>query len=196
MKKLLLCLFLCFFSLTSKAAVIDISSLNISGGNVLLSGSVNVALLQGDDPVIRMGEYQGIYTSTSITGSIVTGGDEIGTHFSGVTLPSDGINDYPAPSGTVDDVLGTITVDLRSWFTVELVPAEGVYNDGGIATGTYDAVTGAFSMSWDGFIENGTFPTPNTWTLTGTVTTVPLPAGVWLLLSGLIMFVPRLRSSK
>jgi len=187
MKNILASFCLYLICSTSTAEIIEISSLNISGGSVLIGGTTNVALLPGDDPFIRMGDYQGTYDMSSVFGGVVTGNDGTGFPFYGLTLSSDGTTNYSAPMGTVDDTLGTISVDLSSWFAWQTAPSGGVvFNQGGIATGLYDSITGEFTMSWDALIADGTFPDPNTWTLTGTVNTVPLPAGIWLFISGMV----------
>lgn len=197
MKSILITFSIFFFCSTSYAAIIEISSLNISAGNVLINGTINTGLLPGEDPFIRMGDYQGVLDAGNIFGSIVTNSDPVITPFYGITLSSYGGNTYSAPTGTINDVLGTITVDMRSWFVWQQNPSAGtLINNGGIATGTYNSLTGEFNMSWDGLIENGTFPDPNTWTLNGTVNIVPIPASMWLFGSGLIGLIGFARRKK
>lgn len=99
----------------------------------------------------------------------------------------------PVPTGVVDDVSGTISLDLSSLFGNW---ADGDYtagtgrNDGTtslIATGTWDPVTRAYTLSWDSIISGPTCaPCIGHLVLQGTASPVPLPAAVWLFGSGLL----------
>ena len=108
----------------------------------------------------------------------------------------------PAPTGSVDATLGTINVNFSSLRAQANVVIQGTMRTIDVElwplinppspTSTYNGATGLFSLNWqDAFSVSLTgFPTPVTGTATvtlgGTVTPVPLPAGVWLLGSGLL----------
>ena len=105
----------------------------------------------------------------------------------------------PAPTGTVDAVLGTMNVDFSSLRGQVMTTSYGMI-DIALAPltnpptgGTYNGTTGAFSLNWSTSpfsISPPNVPLPITGTasvtLRGTVTPVPLPAAVWLLGSGLL----------
>ena len=75
---------------------------------------------------------------------------------------------YVIPTGTVDDVTGTITLDLSSWFANHMGMNQ---NLGGIATGQWDPATGIFTdLTWSAVLTQGMQKGATvTWTLQGTV---------------------------
>lgn len=84
--------------------------------------------------------------------------------------------------GTADDVAGTISIDLgsfyASWNGNNFLQAPGDVNGplNPVVTGTYDAGTGAFALSWSSYITTAPFDTQTGyWDITGTVTTAPIP---------------------
>ena len=97
------------------------------------------------------------------------------------------------PTGILDDIAGTITMDLSSWFMnwnnndihAGTGKADGFTS--ALATGTWDPVTGAYSLSW--LSLTGTGPKAgleSSFMLEGTASTVPVPPAIWLFGSGLI----------
>lgn len=89
----------------------------------------------------------------------------------------------PVPSGTVDAEVGTITMDMSSWFANW---NNADISQGGIASGDYDGITGVYTMDWTNVmtVNNATFTSQ--WEMTGTVTPVPLPAALLLFGTGLV----------
>jgi hypothetical protein len=75
---------------------------------------------------------------------------------------------YVIPTGTVDDVAGTITLDLSSWFANHMGMNQ---NLGGIATGQWDSITGEFTdLTWSAPLTQGDHKGDmTTWTLQGKV---------------------------
>ena len=107
---------------------------------------------------------------------------------SSITDPS-----YVIPTGTVDDVAGTITMDLSSWFANHMGMNQ---NLGGIATGDWDPATGEITdLSWSAILTQGMQKGATvTWTLQGevlssssaNVSAVPVPGAIWLMGSALV----------
>ena len=111
----------------------------------------------------------------------------------------------PAPSGTVDTVAGTISVDFSSLRANATTP----YGSWDMAlmlatsppvSGTYNPGTGAFTLTWSNLVSlpvyGQTISSIATVSLSGTATPVPVPAALWLLGSGLIGLVGVARSRK
>ena len=95
-------------------------------------------------------------------------------------------NAYDAPTADVDE-FGNLTVDMSSW---EVMWNGTAFEQGGIATGTYNALTGEYVLDWSSLIEGGAFSgVTGFWHLEGVISEtspVPVPAAVWLFGSGLI----------
>lgn len=114
----------------------------------------------------------------------------------------------PVPTGTVDNTNGTITMNLSSffgnWNNIDINVGTGK-NDGitsPLASGTWNPVTGAYSLSWTTIVDNsvGGPCLPGhcvaQFTFVGTASPVPIPAAVWLLSSGLLGLLSVVRSRK
>ena len=201
--------FLAFLSFSVQSATLDILSLNITGGSFGLGNPApeNCTQVTGFEPydcitsgTITMGAYQ---QGTADVNSVVTGEvtsfnffDSPVKIFTAASAPGAEANPTGAPSGTTDGGTGTITVDLNSWY----MNWNGDYfRQGDIATGTYDAVTGGFDISWSALIVGGPFNGRlGYWNLTGAadVSAVPVPAAIWLFGSGLIGLAGLARRSK
>ncbi|MFV1998506.1 MAG: VPLPA-CTERM sorting domain-containing protein, partial [Acidiferrobacterales bacterium] len=114
----------------------------------------------------------------------------------GGNSPAGSIAGGPVPTGTLDDVAGTITMDLSSWFfnwndsdlQAGTGKADGVTST--FATGVWDPVSGLYTLSWQSLTGLG--PTPGLVTfisLSGVASPVPVPAAAWLFGSGLLSLV-------
>lgn len=117
--------------------------------------------------------------------------------------PSLNRTDYNATAGTTAasipatiDLAGganSISINLGTW-TLNLTgancggafPACNPIDQGGVATGTWDPGTKAFTVAWSNTINQHPFQTvTGEWTLTGFAQPVPEPATAALLLAGL-----------
>lgn len=101
----------------------------------------------------------------------------------------------PVPSGVLDDVVGTIRMDLSSWFVNQLdADANQGTGKGGpttsdFATGTWNPVTGAYTLTWQSQVPGGPFDGGSIgfWTISGVaVAVVPVPGALILFGSGLL----------
>lgn len=197
MKKTAIAAALLLASGAANAAVV--TQLNVTSGQFGMNDPINGS---GDESAIgpftlTMGSYQGVESfdagtgTTSVANPIVTWAFGYFGNVNNFTAASSAnpavTGGGPAPSGTTDDVAGTISLDLSSWFAEWNGTS---FNQGDAnATGTYNAVTGEFTVGWSSLINGGTFNgKTGYWELTGTadVSAVPVPAAVWLMGSGLV----------
>ena len=170
---------------TLQAAELTITEMSITGGTFALgAGSPTDVISAGDEAPIVMGTYQGVPSDTA-AGSLATFEfgvfGPVGTHTADnllggqVSVNGGPDENPPAPTGIVDDVAGTISVDLGSWFAFW---NGNSFNQGDHAvTGTYDPVTGDYDISWESLITGGPFDGQiGFWNLTGVVTADAGPA--------------------
>ena len=205
--------------LASNAAIVNIGSMNIT------SGTFDIDINDG----IPASTFNFIGSNTNLVGGYIGNGGLgllaetpdpdgiVGTQFS--SFP---INIYTAasslgddntatgtqsggasPTGTLNDVTGTITMDLSSWFlnwNNNDVNAGTGKSDGvtsAFATGTWNSVTGDYSLSWLSLTGLGPKAgLTSAFTLEGTVTAVPIPSAGWLLGSGLLGLVGVMKRKK
>ena len=99
----------------------------------------------------------------------------------------------PVPTGTLDDVAGTITMDLSSWFFnwndndlhAGTGKADGVTS--AFATGVWNPVSGQYTLSWQSLTGLGPKAGLTSFiSLSGVASPVPVPAAAWLFGSGLL----------
>ncbi|MHB8455192.1 MAG: VPLPA-CTERM sorting domain-containing protein [Acidiferrobacterales bacterium] len=105
-------------------------------------------------------------------------------------------NSYAAPTADLSNCVGnscTLSVDLSSWEVMwngsAFQQGPRPVNTGPFvpAVGTYDTGTHAYSLTWTSQISGGPFNgVTGHWHIDGVVSTVPLPASIWMLGSGLI----------
>jgi hypothetical protein len=161
----------------AQAAVLPVASLSITGGNFNMVGVGGAAIVGGPGQPLVAGTYQG----TGVPGDSLTSFEFFLNPVSTLTAVSaPGTTGGPAPTGSVDDVAGTISMDMSSFIAFW----NGTYFNQGsaAAAGTYNAGTGAYSLSWSSLITSPPFAGfTGSWTITGNASVVPLPAGVWLL---------------
>lgn len=197
-----------FYSAQSSATIFHINEMNISSASVTRNFRPTpdtIALNLGRNTNL-VGGYININTSSEISATkfnrsgpnptaptqfVYTAASNInhngGTPFNGDTSPVSGTHlGGPAPTGTVDDVLGTIAMDLSSWFANHATMDQNLGSDN--ATGTWDASTGAYNLSWTALLTQGpgvADPSASvTWNLQGSTlatSPVPVPGAVWLM---------------
>ena len=161
--------------------------LDFTGNTDLVSGYINRDTTS-DGKAISQTNFAMVKDPSKPTQYVYTAASNIrhNDEWMGTTPPADGtLSDpsYVIPTGTVDDVAGTITMDLSSWFANHHVMNQ---NLGGIATGDWDPTTGEFTdLSWTATLTQGMRAGETvTWTLQGNVLStnpVPLPGAVWLM---------------
>ncbi len=164
-----------------------VTQLNITGGTLdfNLGALGNVSGSFNQTGTLVMGSFQ---SAPPVLPSFLVDGHA----FSLYTDSAAGLLSAPSAqtSGT------TLTADLSSLFALITGPRlNGALNIGGLASGTYDPLTGAFSLSWTHVYDLSTADL----SLNGTadVAPVPLPAAVGFFTTGLlgVMRVARRRAA-
>ncbi len=172
----------------AQAAILNLGSLTINEASVsgtpvpgftvdldILDPSTNILAAYASIAVTSIGGAdQFVYTAASNTDP------------NGMGPPAGSVPGGPVPSGTVDDVAGTIEVDMSSWFS-DHGPFD--QNLGGTATGLWNSATGDYQMAWTVALNDPRHPAFGsfvTWTVHGVASPVPVPAAVWLFGSGLL----------
>lgn len=211
------------FSITpATAATFSIGSMSVTGGTYTVWGSDGSLVTNPDSgsstsPFTTFGPNTnliggyigngggGLLASTPDPASIV-GGMWFGTPFNTYTSTSNlgdnssaagSIAGGPVPSGVLDNVNNTITMDLSSlfgnWSDVDFNIGTGK-NDGTTsaqATGAWNPITGAYSLMWTSTVANTVggpcLPTNCVaqFTFAGTASPVPVPEAFWLFGTGL-----------
>lgn len=115
-------------------------------------------------------------------------------------------NAHAAPTASLGLCVGTVcdlSVDLSAWEVMwngsafEQGPRPDQFGPFVLALGTYDTVTGAYVLDWDSQINGGPFNSVvASWHLEGVVSTIPVPAAVWLFGSGLFSLLAFSRSRR
>lgn len=127
----------------------------------------------------------------------------------GIIAPTGSIQGGAIPSGTLNDIAGTITMDLSSYFAywggADLHQGTGK-NDGltsSVATGGWDSNTGLYSLTWVSNIDpsvcgplGATCYAEYTFEGYAAASVVPVPAAIWLFGSGLIGLISLTRRKK
>lgn len=94
------------------------------------------------------------------------------------------------PSGTIDTVAGTLTLDISSLFVNQMNTDINVAPAGNaLATGSWNAQTQAYHLNWDGYFPGPGFGAYWQFEFTGFATPVPEPSAPALWLTGLGIFV-------
>jgi hypothetical protein len=168
------------------AEAIVVTQLDLTGGSVDFEGRFSRKLdrLLDQSGQLTMNEYQPI---GDIVPSITKGRRTF-------SLFTSGFSGAPAPSATIDG--SSITVDLSSlFFSVSRGDHFRVWNIGGIATGIFNPDTLEFCLSWDHLVGNRSFLRPMEFTLQGRAVPaeVPLPGGIVLFVTGLLLMIAALR---
>ncbi|MEA1988225.1 MAG: hypothetical protein U9N57_03305 [Pseudomonadota bacterium] len=179
----------------AQAVTVDLSSLTVTSGSMnaeFLANPVNFTITalptdnllagyHGGITATPLGSNPNIPDNTHTLYTAATNQDPNGFgHAAGTFVGG------PVPTGFVDLDLGTITVDLSGIFGDHFGADQSL---AGIATGTYDAVTGAYEMSWTKTLTQGHTGEDLTLTFAGQASVVPVPAAAWLFGSGLLGLV-------
>lgn len=172
----------------AQAASVAIDTLSVDSASLSIAitgdGTYNFSTPVSPPATVTMGTYQD---------PIVAGIDW--------KIYSSPLSGNPAPTGSVDAMLGTISVDFSSLRGQATLPTYGLLDlelwplTTPPSSGTYNATTGQFSLNWSDPFSISLAGVPNpisgtvTVSLTGTVAPVPLPAALWLMGSGLLGLV-------
>ena len=203
MKKTAIAVALLTAGISAHAATV--TSLTIAGGEFSMndpSFAGSSAISAGDQGAMVMGTYQG-FNDGAADGINALATFQFGyfgqvdTYTSSVAAGVNGgaVESPAAPTGTTSG--STINMDMGSWvaFWNGNEFNQGNHN----VTGTYNAVTGAYTLEWGSLITGGPFDgKTGYWRLNGTATVsaVPVPAAAWLMASGLIGLVGVARRRK
>ena len=199
--------FCSFFSTQSSAVIFNIDEMNITSGtitrnflatpdtiNLDLTGNTN--LVGGYINKNSTGDGNPIsITNFGMPGGTMTPPQFVYTaafninHNGNSSTPTDGTHaGGPAPSGTVDDVAGTISMDLSSWFANHMTMDQNLGSAN--VTGAWDSITGVYDMSWSATLTQGMGAGGKvTWNLQGnTLQTshVPVLGAIWLMGTALL----------
>jgi len=184
----------CVLSSQVSAEIFNINSMNVTSGNLVrsfspadtvtpieLDFSGNTDLVGGfinrntttDDLSISQTNFRMVKDPSEPTQYTYTAATNIrhNIEWTGMEPIEDGsLTDpsYVIPTGTVDDVTNTITLDISSWFANHMGMNQ---NLGGIATGNWDPETGEFTdLTWSATLTQGMKAGATvTWTLQGKV---------------------------
>lgn len=182
--------------------------LDFKGNTNLVGGFINKNTTT-DSAAISQTNFRAVKDPSEPTQYVYTAESNIrhNSDWTGAAPVADGsLTDasYVVPTGTVDDVAGTITLDVSSWFANHMGMNQ---NLGGSATGQWDSTTGEITdLSWSAILSQGKHQGDKvTWTLQGNVlstsgenvSAVPLPGAFWLMGSALLgMFGLQKRNKK
>jgi len=188
------------------AAIVSIGNMNITGGSYEVTENSGALIVNPDfgsttTPLTFFGTNTNLvngYIGTNSGTNVVAATTWFGLDVSVYTAPSNiGDTNTPAgsiagslvPTGLLDDVAGTIEMDLTAWFANW--GGFDVYQGSANASGTWDSITGDYTLSWNSIVAPaacGPFgPSCEArWTLQGNASVVPVPGAFWLFGSGLI----------
>jgi hypothetical protein len=207
--KYIVSILIAIIPLVSNATIVNIGSMNITSGtfDIDINDGAPASSFNFIGPNTNLvGGYIGNGGAGLSAGTADSGGI-VGAQFSSIpiniyTASSNLGDDNTAtgtqsggaiPAGTLNDVAGTITMDLSSWFmnwNNSDVHAGTGKSDGitsAFATGTWDPVTGDYNLSWQSLTGLGPKAgLTSSFTLEGTVSAVPIPPATWLFGSGLL----------
>jgi hypothetical protein len=194
-----LCLCVGFLPFSGSAATFAIDSMTITDGR--FERDIGSGIFQGFafDAIGPNTDLVSGYIGNSGSGvvSIAFGPSPINAYTAAANLgdvntPAGTLPGGPVPTGILDNSVGTITMDLSSWFAnfdgTDFHAGTGK-NDGSTsasANGTWDPLTGSYSLSWTSV--TAVFGT-TVWTLEGVAAPVPIPPALYLFGTGLLGLV-------
>lgn len=208
-----------FMPLVGNAATFNIGSMNITAGefDIDTTDSVPGQLFSFFGPNTNLvGGYIG-NGGIGLSAAIPDPSGIVGAQFSGSPMntytaasnigddntAAGSLSGGPVPTGILNDVAGTITMDLSSWFVnwndndihAGTGKADGFTS--AIAAGVWDPVTGAYSLSWLSLTGIGPKDgAKSSFTLEGVASVVPVPPAIWMFGSGLLGLVGMARREK
>ena len=204
--------------LTGYAATLNVSSMTITGGTLALSDSTGEFVVNPDTG-LTVSPFTMIGADTDLVGGYIgSGGGGIdpgsptpdaiaslsyfgaiasiytaASNLGDANTPADTITGGVIPSGSLDNVSDTITVDLSSlfmnWNDSDIHSGTGKADGttSASATGVWNPVTGDFSLSWQSLTGGGPSAGIVAFiSLDGVASPVPIPAAFWLFMSGLL----------
>lgn len=186
--------------LLAQGAMLDIGSMSVTGGTMVGPEPWMTTTLIHVGPVTNLvGSYIGSggegFDEYSFSPDSILAFDFYGYTASFYTAPSN-LGDAntvagliaggAVPAGTIDAAAGTLALDISSLFVnhfnsdVNVAPAGNA-----LATGSWNALTQAYQLHWDGYYPGPGFGAYWQFELTGFATPVPEPASSMLWLAGL-----------
>ena len=201
--------------LTGGIKAAPIVSLEITGGNFSMAG-VGGVIHPGAYANMTVGGYDGSFPLSN-SSEAAASPYSVATFQFGYygpvaiyTTPTDFIDSGFAPlSGDITNNI--LTLDLSSWSMVWCCQLFNMGSSSDLVAGsrcvgsscstpiitTYDAATGEFTAAWDAVVVGGAFNGQfGSWSITGNVSAVPVPAALWLFGSGLIALTGLARRQK
>ena len=101
--------------------------------------------------------------------------------------PNPGDGDFlggPVPTGIIDDIAGTNSMDLSSWFTNHMIMDQNLGSANATGTGSWDGTSGLYDLPWTVTLTQGGAASGTvTWNLQGDIldaSAVPEPSALWL----------------
>jgi len=176
MKKTILSALLVLTAAAADAAVMNVTNMTAVQGTYSLASSSAISWSNTQNPSANL-----------VTGYVNLGAVTEFFFRPLVAMTQDGsmgASGGPVVTAVVDDAAGTITADLSAWTSLwnGIMQNEGDAN----VTGTWNALTGEYFLSWsNAHIGGATNGFLASWTMYGTASAVPVPAAVWLFVSGL-----------
>lgn len=183
----MLIVFVFSFAPHSHAAMVEISYMDVASAHVNaeflpLAGFALTAVASSENLV---GDYIGAITATLIGPGIQT------LYTAAFNLDPNGIGPAAGsvlggsvPFGFADTSAGTIQVNMSGIFA-DHGPMD--QNLGAIAHGSFDSLTGLYTMNWYSVMSQGSnFGQVVAFTFSGNIQVVPIPAAAWLFVCGLV----------
>ncbi len=199
----------CFLVLGSLAPVCNaaiVGSMSITGGSFEVTENSGTLIVNPDfsstttlltffgSNTNLVSDYIGTNSGTNVVAATTWFGLDVSiytaqSNIGDTNTPTGSIAGGLAPTGVLDDVAGTIEMDLSSWFANW--GGFDISQGSAIASGNWDSVTGDYTLHWDSIVAPaacGPFGPSCVahWTLQGNASVVPVPGALWLFGSGLI----------